>query len=205
MRKRIGILISGRGSNMVALAEAAREGTLDAEIALVVSNVAGAPGLAKAEELGLPTATFVSKGRKRAEHDADVAAALVEADVDLVCLAGYMRILSPAFVQRFAGRMLNIHPSLLPAFPGLDVQQAAIDFGVKLSGCTVHFVDEDLDHGPIVLQEAVPVLGDDTAESLAARILEVEHRLYPEAADLVARGAVRIEGRRVVRVDGHPG
>ena len=203
MIARIGILISGRGSNMVALAEAARDGRLDAEIALVVSNVADAPGLAKAEERGIPTATFVSKGRKRAEHDADVAAALVAAGVDLVCLAGYMRILSADFVRQFAGRMLNIHPSLLPAFPGLNVQQAAIDFGAKLSGCTVHFVDEELDHGPIVLQEAVPVLDDDTDESLSARILEVEHRLYPEAVDLVARGAVRIEGRRVVRADTH--
>ncbi len=195
----IGILLSGRGSNMVALAEATREGRLDAEIGLVVSNVAGAPGLARAEEMGIATATFVSKGRKRVEHDADVADALEAAGVDLVCLAGYMRILSPEFVQRFAGRMLNIHPSLLPAFPGLNVQQAAIDYGAKLSGCTVHFVDEELDHGPIVLQQAVPVLDDDTDDSLSARILEVEHRLYPEAADLVARGAVRIDGRRVVR------
>lgn len=199
MNTRIAILISGRGSNMVALGEAALDGRLRAEIALVVSNVADAPGLAKAEAMGIPTATFVSKGRKRAEHDADVAAALEAARIDLVCLAGYMRILSPGFVQQFAGRMLNIHPSLLPAFPGLDVQQAAIDHGVKLSGCTVHFVDEELDHGPIVLQEAVPVLDDDTADSLSARILEIEHRLFPEAVDLVARGAVRIEGRRVIR------
>jgi phosphoribosylglycinamide formyltransferase-1 len=201
MSKRIGILISGRGSNMAALAEAAREGSLNGEIALVVSNVAGAPGLARAEEMGIATATFVSKGRKRAEHDADVAAALLEAGVELVCLAGYMRILSAGFVQQFAGRMLNIHPSLLPAFPGLNVQQAALDYGAKLSGCTVHFVDEELDHGPIVLQEAVPVLDDDTEQTLSARILELEHRLYPQAADLVARGAVRIEGRRVVRAD----
>jgi len=198
MRKRIGVLISGRGSNMVALAEAARDGRLAAEIALVVSNVANAPGLAKAEEMGIATATFVSKGRKRVEHDADVADALEAAGVDLVCLAGYMRILSPEFVQRFAGRMLNVHPSLLPAFPGLKVQQAAIDYGAKLSGCTVHFVDEELDHGPIVLQEAVPILDEDTGDTLSARILDVEHRLFAEAADLVARGAVRIDGRRVV-------
>lgn len=199
MSTRIGVLLSGRGSNMVALAQAAKDGRLSGEIALVVSNVAGAPGLEKAEALGIPTATFVSKGRKRAEHDRDVGDALEAAGVELICLAGYMRILSAEFVRRFAGRMLNIHPSLLPAFPGLNVQQAALDYGAKLSGCTVHFVDEELDHGPIVLQEAVPVLDDDTEETLSARILEVEHRLYPEAADLVARGAVRIEGRRVLR------
>ena len=199
MSARLGILLSGRGSNMLALAEAAREGRLAAEVALVVSNVAGAPGLAKAEALGLKTATFVSKGRKRAEHDADVAAALEEAGVDLVCLAGYMRLLSPGFVRRFEGRILNVHPSLLPAFPGLDAQRQALEYGARVAGATVHLVDEALDHGPIVLQESVPVLDDDDEDSLSARILEVEHRLYPEAADLLARGAVRIEGRRVLR------
>lgn len=199
MSCRLGILLSGRGSNMLALAEAARDGRLAGEVALVVSNVAGAPGLERAESLGLPTATLVSKGRKRAEHDADVAAALEEAGVELVCLAGYMRLLSPGFVERFRGRILNVHPSLLPAFPGLNAQRQALEHGAKVAGATVHLVDEELDHGPIVRQEAVPVLDEDTEESLSARILEVEHRIYPEAADLLARGAVRVEGRRVVR------
>lgn len=199
MRPRLGILISGRGSNMAALAEAAASGTLPADVALVVSNVPDAPGLAAARARGIDASCLPSAGSRRAEHDVRVGDALEAAGVTLVCLAGYMRLLSPGFVQRFAGRILNVHPSLLPAFPGLDAQAQAVAHGVKVSGATVHFVDEQLDHGPIVLQEAVPVEDGDTAESLAARILRVEHRIYPEAARLVVTGAVRIEGRRVLR------
>ena len=197
---RLGILLSGHGSNIAAIAESIRAGrSKDAEIAVVISNVAEAGGLDKARELGLPTAVFVSKGRKRAEHDADVIACLRGHRVDLVCLAGYMRLLSPLFVAAFPHRILNIHPALLPAFPGLDAQTQAFDYGVKVAGCTVHFVDEDLDHGVIVTQRAVPVLEPDDAHALAERILVEEHISYSEAIARVASGEYEIRGRRFVR------
>jgi phosphoribosylglycinamide formyltransferase 1 len=197
---RLGILLSGRGSNFLAIADSIRAGRLHGvEIAVVISNVADAPGLAAAHELGLPTALYVSKGRKREEHDADVIACLREHKVDLVCLAGYMRLLSPGFVAAFRNRILNIHPSLLPAFPGLDAQEQAFVYGVKVAGCTVHFVDEELDHGAIVLQRVVPVLENDDAHSLAERILVEEHIAYTEAIRMVASGEYEIRGRRLVR------
>jgi phosphoribosylglycinamide formyltransferase-1 len=194
-------LLSGRGSNFLAIARSIRSGSLpNSEIAVVISNVADAPGLKAAEELGLPTALFVSQGRKRSEHDADVAACLREHQVDLVILAGYMRLLSPEFVQTFPNRILNIHPSLLPAFPGLEAQQQAFDHGCKIAGCSVHFVDEQLDHGVIVLQRSIPVLDADDAHSLADRILAEEHIAYSEAIARVLSGEYHIEGRRYVRI-----
>jgi len=196
--KRLGILLSGRGSNFAALADSIASGRLDAEIAVVISNRADAPGMTAAQARGLKVALLPSRGVEREEYDALLAAELDHAGVDLICLAGYMRLLSPSFIRRYPLRILNIHPSLLPAFPGLDVQQKAIDHGVKFSGCTVHFVDEGLDSGPIVKQAVVPVLDDDTAESLAARILKQEHRIYSEAIALVLSGKYRMEGRRVV-------
>jgi phosphoribosylglycinamide formyltransferase-1 len=197
---RLGILLSGRGSNFAAIAESIRAGRLrGVEIAVVISNVAEAGGLAKAGELGLPTAVFVSKGRKRAEHDADVIACMRKHQVDLVCLAGYMRLLSQKFVAAFPQRILNIHPALLPAFTGLEAQTQAFDYGVKVAGCTVHFVDEHLDHGVIVAQRAIPVLETDDAHSLAERILAEEHIAYSEAIGLVASGEYEIRGRRFVK------
>jgi phosphoribosylglycinamide formyltransferase-1 len=197
---RLGILLSGRGSNFLAIADSIRAGRLtDVEIAVVISNVADAGGLHAAREKGLPTALFVSKGRKRAEHDADVIACLREHRVDLVCLAGYMRLLSPEFIAAFPNRILNIHPSLLPAFPGLEAQTQAFEYGVKVAGCTVHFVDEHLDHGAIVLQRAIPVLDSDYAHSLADRILAEEHLAYTEAIARVASGKYEICGRRFVK------
>ena len=197
---RLGILLSGRGSNFLAIAESIRTGKLPGvEIAIVIFNVAEAPGIAAAAELGLPHATLVSKGRKRAEHDADVAALLAAHGVDLVCLAGYMRLLSPEFVAAFPHRILNIHPSLLPAFPGLDAQQQAFDYGVKVTGCTVHFVDDELDHGAIILQRSIPVLESDAAQSLAARILAEEHIAYTEAIARVVSGEYEVRGRRYVK------
>jgi phosphoribosylglycinamide formyltransferase-1 len=194
---RIGILLSGRGSNFQAIATAIREQTLKGvEIAVVISNVAEAGGLAIARDLGLTTAVFVSKGRKRAEHDAYMLACLWENQVELVCLAGYMRLLSRDFIAAFPNRILNIHPSLLPAFPGLDAQQQAFDYGVKVAGCTVHFVDEHLDHGAIVLQRAIPVLASDDAHSLAERILAEEHFAYSEAIARVVSGEYEFSGRR---------
>jgi phosphoribosylglycinamide formyltransferase-1 len=196
---RLGILLSGRGSNFLAIDRAIREGRLPgAEIAIVISNVAQAGGLAAARELGLPHRLFVSKGRARTEHDADVVECLRTHQVDLVCLAGYMRLLSPEFVAAFPERILNIHPSLLPAFPGLDAQTQAFNFGVKVAGCTVHFVDEHLDHGVIVLQRAVPVLDGDDAHALAERILAEEHLAYPEAIARVMGGKYEICHRRFV-------
>ncbi len=197
---RLGILISGRGSNFLAIANSIREGRLNGvEIAVVISNVADAPGLEKARELGFATAVFISKSRPRAEHDAVVAACLRSHGVDLVCLAGYMRLLSPEFIGAFPYRILNIHPSLLPAFAGLEAQQQAFDYGVKIAGCTVHFVDEHLDHGAIILQRAIPVLVSDDAHSLAARILAEEHIAYSEAIARVVSGEYEIRGRRYVR------
>ncbi len=200
--KRLGILLSGRGSNFLAIATAIREGRLPgAEIAVVLSNVPEAAGLTAARELGLEAAAIPSAGRKRAEHEAAMIAALRQHELDLVCLAGYMRILSPDFVRAFPNRILNIHPSLLPAFPGLDVQAQALEYGAKFAGCTVHFVDEAVDHGAIVLQRAVPVLDHDTPESLSARILEQEHVAYPEAIARVLSGEYGFVGRRYVRRD----
>ena len=202
VKLRLGILLSGRGSNFKAIAASIREGRLKGvEIAVVISNIDGAAGLTIARELKLPTAVFVSRGRKRAEHDADVADCLKAYRVDLVCLAGYMRLLSPEFIAAFPNRIINIHPSLLPAFPGLDAQTQAFDYGVKVAGCTVHFVDEDLDHGAIILQRAIPVLETDDAHSLAERILIEEHIAYPEAIARVASGEWVILGRRYVRRD----
>lgn len=183
---------------MLALLEAARRGEIDADPAIVISNVPGAAGLDRARALGVPTATIDHREIKpREAHEASVAGELERHGVDLVCLAGYMRRLSPEFVRRFPNRILNIHPALLPAFPGLDVQKAALDHGVKVSGCTVHFVDEQVDHGPIVQQAAVEILEDDTPETLAARILEQEHVIYPRAVALFFAGRLRVEGRRV--------
>jgi phosphoribosylglycinamide formyltransferase-1 len=195
----LGILLSGRGSNFLAIAESIRTGKIaDVTIAVVIANVADAGGISAAKELGLPHAVLVSKGRKRAEHDADVAACLREHNVDLVLLAGYMRLLSPEFIAAFPNRILNIHPSLLPAFPGLDSQHQALEHGVKFTGCTVHFVDEGLDSGPIIQQAVVPVLDGDTPATLSARILKEEHRIYREAIAMVLSGRYRIEGRRVI-------
>jgi len=195
----VGILLSGRGSNFLALQAAMERGEVPARVAVVVSNVADAPGLTKARELGLEAVAIPHRDEpSRAAHEAKVAAALAEAEVEWVCLAGYMRLLSRELVGRYRHRMLNIHPSLLPAFPGLDVQQQALDWGVKLSGCTVHLIDEGLDSGPIVVQRAVPVLDEDTAEILAARILEQEHRAYPEALRRLLTEPWSVEGRRVV-------
>lgn len=194
--KRLGILISGRGSNMVAILDAIRDGRLDAEAAAVISNVESAPGLLKARELGVETLFISHRGRTREEHDTELIAQLRKRGVTLVCLAGYMRLISPLFVRSFHNRLLNIHPSLLPAFPGLDSQRQALEHGVKVSGCTVHLVDEELDHGPIVMQCAVEVRQDDSVESLSARILEQEHRLYPQAIARVLSGDFRVEGRR---------
>ena len=197
---RLGILLSGRGSNFLAIAESIRTGRLPGvEIAVVISNVADAPGLTAARELGLPHAAHVSKGRPRAEHDADVLACLKEHHVDFVCLAGYMRLLSPSFVAAFPNRIVNIHPSLLPAFPGLEAQEQAFAYGVKVAGCTVHFVDDELDHGAIILQRAIPVLESDDAHSLAERILAEEHVAYSDALRMVASGEYEIRGRRFVR------
>jgi phosphoribosylglycinamide formyltransferase 1 len=196
--KKIGVLISGRGSNLQALIDAARTGILGAEIAVVVSNVETAPGLDRARAAGIPAVFRDHRGRQREDFDREVEAILLEHGVHLVCLAGYMRLLSPNFVRGFRGRILNVHPSLLPSFPGLEAQKQAWQHGVKVSGATVHFVEEDLDCGPIVAQEAVPVRPGDSAEALAARILEAEHRLYPAAVRTVLEGRYRLEGRRVV-------
>jgi len=199
MSRRIGVLISGRGSNLEALARSCAAGRIPgAEIALVVSNREGAPGIDRARALGISARVIPSKGLDRETYDRQVAAALDEARVELVCLAGYMRLLSPFFVAHFPGRILNIHPSLLPAFPGLEAQRQALEHGVKWTGCTVHFVDENLDAGPIVLQATVAVRDDDSVESLSARILAEEHRIYSEAVRIVLEGRYRLDGRRVL-------
>jgi phosphoribosylglycinamide formyltransferase-1 len=197
-RGRVGILISGRGSNMVALVEAMQAGKIQADPAVVVSNVPDAPGLTRAREWGIPTAVIEHKKiRSRTAHELKVIEVLREQRVDLVCLAGYMRLLSPAMVGEFRNRIVNIHPALLPAFPGLHGQRQALEHGVKVTGCTVHFVDEECDHGPIILQVSVPVHEDDTENSLSARILEAEHRTYVEAVALFFEGRLTIEDRRV--------
>jgi phosphoribosylglycinamide formyltransferase 1 len=198
-KKRIGVLLSGRGSNFEALAESVRAGRIpNAEIAIVISHREGAPGIERAADHGIEGRVIPSKGLEREAYDRQVVAALREKQVDLVCLAGYMRLLSPYFIEAFHGRILNIHPSLLPAFPGLEAQRQALDHGVKIAGCTVHFVDENLDAGPIVLQSAVPVRDDDTEETLSERILAEEHRIYSEAVRIVLEGRYHIEGRRVI-------
>ena len=181
---------------MVAILDAMRENRIDAEVSVVISNLESAPGLTKARERGVETLVISHKGRTREEHDRDIISELKHRQVSLVCLAGYMRLLSPLFVQAFENRILNIHPSLLPAFPGTDAQRQALEHGVKLTGCTVHLVDEQLDHGPIVVQRVVEVHDDDTVETLSARILEQEHQIYPEAIDRVLSKGFRVEGRR---------
>jgi phosphoribosylglycinamide formyltransferase-1 len=196
--KRIGILLSGRGSNFEAIARQIDDGKLSAEIAVVVSNVESAPGLQRARDRGLNVFSANSKRLSREAFDRQVIHVLEEKRVDLVCLAGFMRLLSASFIQAFRNRILNIHPSLLPAFPGLDAQRQALEYGVKVSGCTVHFVDEGLDSGPIVLQAVVPVLDGDTEESLSTRILAQEHQIYPEAIQYVLDGQIRINGRRAL-------
>ena len=199
--KNVAILLSGRGSNFMALADAIDRGEIPARIVAVISNREEAPGLEHARTRGYPTAFVSSRGRSRDEFDGEVVARLEEAGAEIVCLAGFMRLLSPLFVRHFPMRVLNIHPSLLPAFPGLHAQEQAVAWGSKVSGCTVHFVDEELDHGPVILQRTVPVLDDDDEESLSARILEVEHQVYPEALRLICQDQIRVAGRRVVRLD----
>jgi phosphoribosylglycinamide formyltransferase-1 len=196
-KKKLGILLSGRGSNFLAIANGIDSGTLPgAEIAVVISNRAEAAGIASARERGLNALVIEAKGRKRAEQDAEIIAALNEHQVDLVCLAGYMRLLSPEFVRAFPQRTLNIHPSLLPAFPGLDAQKQALEYGVQVAGCTVHFVDEELDHGIIILQRTVPVLPGDDEAALSARILAEEHVVYSQAIARVLSGNYTVAGRR---------
>ena len=197
--KNLGILLSGRGSNFEAIADSVAAGRIRAQIAVVISNRAEAPGIESARRRGLDARVIPSKGKQREQHDAEVVAALEEKKVDLVCLAGYMRLLSPWFVRQFPNRILNIHPSLLPAFPGLEAQKQALEYGAKVSGCTVHFVDEQLDHGAIILQKAVPVLDDDDEHRLAARILEQEHIAYTEAINVVLGESYEVVGRRLVR------
>src|SRR6201998_4706035 len=199
MTKRIGVLLSGRGSNFEALADSVSAGRIpNAEISIVVSNKQGAPGLERAAARNIPARAIPSKGLEREAYDRQVAAVLHEFKVDLVCLAGYMRLLSPFFVAAFPQRILNIHPSLLPSFPGLESQKQALDYGVKFAGCTVHFVDENLDAGPIVLQAVVPVEDSDTEDTLSARILKEEHRIYSESAKVVLEGKFKFAGRRVI-------
>jgi phosphoribosylglycinamide formyltransferase 1 len=198
--KNLGILLSGRGSNFVAIADSIAAGRIpDARIAVVISNRADAPGLETTRQRGLTALAIPSKGKPREDHDREVVAALRDHKVDLICLAGYMRLLSPWFVQQFPAKILNIHPSLLPAFPGLEAQQQAFAYGVKVSGCTVHLVDEELDHGAIIVQKTVPVLDDDDEHALAARILEQEHIAYTEAIKTVLEGKFEIVGRRFVK------
>ncbi len=198
-RHRLGILLSGRGSNFIAIADNVAAGKIPAEIAVVISNRPGAPGLEEAQRRGLDARMIPSRGLEREQYDRQVVEVLKSKQVGLVCLAGFMRLLSPYFVSQFPNRILNIHPSLLPAFPGLEAQRQALEYGVRVTGCTVHFVDENLDAGPIVKQAIVSVEDADTPESLSARILEQEHRIYSEAINIVLSGDWRIEGRRVLR------
>jgi phosphoribosylglycinamide formyltransferase-1 len=199
MKRRLGVLLSGRGSNFEALADSAVSGRIpDAEIAIVLSNREGAPGIDRAKQRGILARAIPSKGLEREAYDRLVASALQEQKVDLVCLAGYMRLLSPYFVAAFPDRILNIHPSLLPSFPGLEAQRQALEYGVKFAGCTVHFVDENLDAGPILLQAVVPVGDAESEQSLSERILKQEHRIYSEAVKIVLDGKFKIEGRRVL-------
>ncbi|WP_047495627.1 phosphoribosylglycinamide formyltransferase [Terriglobus sp. TAA 43] len=196
-KARLGVLLSGRGSNFIAIADAIANGSLTGcEIAAVLSNIADAPGLAVAQQRGIATEAYVSKGVPRAEHDAKMIAALNTHEIDLVILAGYMRVLSPEFIRAFPDRILNIHPSLLPSFPGLHAQKQALDYGAKVAGCTVHFVDEAVDHGVIILQRVVPVEDSDDEAALSARILEQEHQAYPEAIARVISGRYQADDRR---------
>lgn len=196
--KKLGILLSGRGSNFEAIARNVQAGKIPAEIAIVISNKEDALGLARAKEMGLATCFIPSKGKEREAFDREVVAVLKERQVDVVCLAGFMRILSPYFIREFSRRILNIHPALLPSFPGVEAQKQALEYGVKFTGCTVHIVDEGVDTGPVVCQAVVPVLDEDTAETLAARILKEEHRIYSEAVCLLVEDKIRVEGRRVL-------
>jgi phosphoribosylglycinamide formyltransferase-1 len=202
--KKLGILLSGRGSNFEAIADSVAAGRIPAEIAIVISNKPNARGLQRARERGIPAEHIASRGLEREEYDRLVVARLKQAQVDVVCLAGFMRLLSAYFVEQFPNRILNIHPALLPAFPGIEAQKQALEHGVKFTGCTVHFVDERLDAGPILVQAIVPVLDDDTEETLSARILQEEHRIYTDAINLVLSGKFHIEGRRVIRERGVP-
>jgi len=198
--KNLGILLSGRGSNFVAIADSiAAKRIPDARIAIVISNRSDAPGIEIARQRGLPALVITSRGKPREEHDRAIVSALQENKVDLICLAGYMRLLSPWFVQQFPLKIVNIHPSLLPAFPGLEAQEQAFAFGVKVTGCTVHFVDEELDHGAIIVQKTVAVLDSDDERTLSARILEQEHIAYTEAIRIVLEGKFKIVGRRMVQ------
>ena len=200
MTHRIGVLLSGRGSNFEALADSVSAGRIpNAEISIVISNKSGAPGLERAAARNIPSCAIPSKGLEREAYDRQVAAVLQEYKVDLVCLAGYMRLLSPFFVAAFPQRILNIHPSLLPSFPGLESQKQALDYGVKFAGCTVHFVDENLDAGPIILQAVVPILDSDDEHTLSARILKEEHRIYTQAVKIILEGNYKIAGRRVIQ------
>lgn len=205
MKKRLGVLLSGRGSNFEALADSVAAGRIpDAQVAIVIANREGAQGIDRATAREIPTLVLPSRGLEREAYDRQVVAALRENEVDLVCLAGYMRLLSPYFVQSFPQRILNIHPSLLPSFPGLESQRQALEYGVKFAGCTVHFVDENLDAGPIVLQSVVPVLDGDTEGTLSDKILREEHRVYSEAVKIVLEGRFKIEGRRVIQLANQP-
>ena len=200
MKKRIGVLLSGRGSNFEALADSIAAGRIpDAEIATVISNRPDAPGIERAKSRNIPATVIPSKGLEREAYDRQVVALLQANEVDLICLAGYMRLLSPYFVAAFPNRILNIHPSLLPSFPGLESQRQALEYGVKFAGCTVHFVDENLDAGPIVLQAVVPIADTDTEGTLSAKILKEEHRIYTEAVTIILKGNYKIAGRRVLQ------
>lgn len=205
MKKRLGVLLSGRGSNFEALADSVAAGRIPgAQIAIVIANREGAQGIDRAAARGIPTLVLPSRGLEREAYDRQVVVALREHKVDLVCLAGYMRLLSPYFVQAFPQRILNIHPSLLPSFPGLESQCQALEYGVKFAGCTVHFVDENLDAGPIILQSVVPVLDSDTEDTLSEKILREEHRIYSQAVKIVLEGRFKIEGRRVIQLANQP-
>jgi phosphoribosylglycinamide formyltransferase-1 len=196
--KKIGILISGRGSNFEAIARNVQAGKIPAEIGVVISNKEEAAGLAIARQMGLNAVCIPSKGKEREAFERELVACLRQHEVDLVCLAGFMRVLTSYFIREFKGRILNIHPAILPSFPGVEAQKQALDYGVKFTGCTVHFVDEGVDTGPVVAQAVVPILDDDTPETLAARILKEEHRIYTEAVCLIVEDKIRIEGRRVL-------
>ncbi len=196
--KKLGILVSGRGSNFEALARNVQAGKIPAEIGVVISNKEEAAGLAIARQMGLNAICIPSKGKEREAFERELVAALRQHEVDLICLAGFMRVLTPYFIREFKGRILNIHPAILPSFPGVEAQKQALDYGAKFTGCTVHFVDEGVDTGPVVSQAVVPILDDDTVETLAARILKEEHRIYTEAVILVIEDKIRIEGRRVL-------
>jgi phosphoribosylglycinamide formyltransferase-1 len=197
--KKLGILLSGRGSNFEAIARNVQAGKIPAEIGVVISNKEEAVGFATARQMGLKAVCIPSKGKEREAFERELVAVLREHEVDLICLAGFMRVLTPYFIREFRGRILNIHPALLPSFPGVEAQKQALDYGVKWTGCTVHFVDEGVDTGAVVCQAAVPVLDEDTPETLASRILKEEHRTYTEAICLVVEDKIRIEGRRVLR------